>query len=121
MGRPAPTTSAGAAQDVAREDATAAGSDGPAALSAPTSEAAASASAPAADADQAKLDVADPAHVEPIDLFSRAKFSQHVVDVGMKEEAIAALEQVRDQLREGTPVEEAPDAEAVAPGQAREA
>ena len=34
------------------------------------------------------------------DLFSRAKFSQHAVDIGMKEEAIDALEQVRDQLRE---------------------
>ena len=33
------------------------------------------------------------------DLFTRAKFSQHDVDVGMKEEAIAALEQVRDELR----------------------
>lgn len=34
------------------------------------------------------------------DLFSRAKFSQHAVDIGMKEEAIDALEQVRDELRE---------------------
>jgi len=33
------------------------------------------------------------------DLFTQAKFSQHDVDVGMKEEAIAALEQVRDELR----------------------
>jgi len=33
------------------------------------------------------------------DLFSRAKFSQHAVDVGMKEEAIEALEHVRDDLR----------------------
>ena len=33
------------------------------------------------------------------DLFTRAKFSQHDVDEGMKEEAIAALEQVRDELR----------------------
>ena len=33
------------------------------------------------------------------DLFSRAKFSQHAVDVGMKEEAIEALGHVRDELR----------------------
>jgi len=32
-------------------------------------------------------------------LFTRAKFSQHVVDTAMKEEAIGALEQVRDELR----------------------
>jgi hypothetical protein len=34
------------------------------------------------------------------DLFTRAKFSHHEVDVTMKEEAISALEQVRDELRE---------------------
>jgi Domain of unknown function (DUF4129) len=33
------------------------------------------------------------------DLFTRAKFSQHDVDAGMKEEAIDALAQVRDELR----------------------
>jgi hypothetical protein len=33
------------------------------------------------------------------DHFTRAKFSQHVVDDTMKEEAVAALEQVRDELR----------------------
>jgi hypothetical protein len=32
-------------------------------------------------------------------LFTRAKFSQHDVDIAMKEEAIDALEQVRDELR----------------------
>jgi hypothetical protein len=32
-------------------------------------------------------------------LFTRAKFSQHDVDAAMKEEAIGALEQVRDELR----------------------
>ena len=32
-------------------------------------------------------------------LFTRAKFSQHEVDTAMKEEAIGALEQVRDELR----------------------
>ena len=34
-----------------------------------------------------------------VDLFVRAKFSQHEVDAGMKDEAIAALEHVRDELR----------------------
>lgn len=33
------------------------------------------------------------------DLFTRAKFSQHTVDSTMKEEAIGALEHVRDELR----------------------
>lgn len=33
------------------------------------------------------------------ELFVRAKFSQHAVDAGMKEEAIGALEHVRDELR----------------------
>ncbi|HEX2429027.1 MAG TPA: DUF4129 domain-containing protein [Gaiellaceae bacterium] len=33
------------------------------------------------------------------DLFTRAKFSQHEVDATMKEDAIGALEQVRDELR----------------------
>lgn len=33
------------------------------------------------------------------DLFTRAKFSHHVVDETMKEEAIAALAQIRDELR----------------------
>ena len=36
------------------------------------------------------------------ELFARAKFSHHVVDDTMKEEAIAALAQVRDQLRAAT-------------------
>jgi len=34
-----------------------------------------------------------------VDLFVQAKFSQHDVDAGMKDEAIGALEQVRDELR----------------------
>ncbi len=34
------------------------------------------------------------------ELFARAKFSQHRVDESMKDEAIAALAQIRDQLRE---------------------
>ena len=34
------------------------------------------------------------------DLFSQAKFSQHAVDIGMKEEAIDAVAQLRDELRQ---------------------
>jgi hypothetical protein len=42
----------------------------------------------------------DPEAVERLTaLFTRAKFSQHDVDDAMKEEAIGALEQVRDELR----------------------
>ncbi len=42
----------------------------------------------------------DPAGVERLTrLFTRAKFSQHDVDMAMKEEAISALELVRDELR----------------------
>ena len=48
------------------------------------------------------------------DLFSRAKFSQHAVDVGMKEEAIEALEHVRDELREAAAArDQTPQAEFV--------
>lgn len=48
------------------------------------------------------------------DLFSRAKFSQHAVDVGMKEEAIEALEHVRDELREAAAArDQTPQAELV--------
>ncbi len=36
-------------------------------------------------------------------LFERAKFSQHEIDTGMKDEAIAALVSVRDELRAVTP------------------
>lgn len=41
-------------------------------------------------------------------LFSRAKFSQHAVDAGMKEAAIEALEHVRDGLREAAAAQEEP-------------
>jgi hypothetical protein len=41
------------------------------------------------------------------DLFTRAKFSQHDVDAGMKEEAIDALAQVRDELRAAAATAEA--------------
>ena len=36
-----------------------------------------------------------------VDLFVHAEFSQHEIDAGMKDEAIAALERVRDELRAG--------------------
>ena len=47
----------------------------------------------------ASLDVSERAARRLTDLFERAKFSQHAVDVGMKEDAIDALEQLRDELR----------------------
>jgi hypothetical protein len=50
------------------------------------------------------------------DLFTRAKFSQHEVDTGMKEEAIDALAQVRDELRAAAA---AADAEPPAPSPLR--
>jgi hypothetical protein len=50
------------------------------------------------------------------DLFSWAKFSQHAVGIGMKEEAIDALEHVRDELRDAAAREAAPDAEPAAAG-----
>jgi len=51
------------------------------------------------------------------DLFSRAKFSHHAVDTGMKEEAIEALEHVRDELRQAaTAVEKPPAGELATPG-----
>ena len=43
-------------------------------------------------------------------LFTRAKFSQHNVDTAMKEEAIGALEQVRDELRLARETPRDPDA-----------
>jgi hypothetical protein len=46
------------------------------------------------------LDVSPGAIRRLTELFERARFSQHDVDVEMKEEAIAALERVRDELRE---------------------
>ena len=51
------------------------------------------------------------------DLFSQAKFSHHEIDVTMKEEAIRALEQIRDELRTATeaPVEQAVPAAIEAP------
>ena len=51
-------------------------------------------------------------------LFERAKFSQHVVDDGMKEEAIATLEELRTELRAAEVRAEAERAAALA--QARE-
>jgi hypothetical protein len=51
------------------------------------------------------------------DLFSQAKFSHHEIDMTMKEEAIDALEQIRDELRTATeaPVEQAIPAAIEAP------
>jgi hypothetical protein len=46
------------------------------------------------------LEVGEQAVRRLTDLFTRAKFSQHEVDVGMKEEAIEALEDVRHELRD---------------------
>jgi hypothetical protein len=60
-----------------------------------------------------ELDVDRAAVRRLTDLFSRAKFSQHAVDIGMKEEAIDALEQVRDELRETAAREGTPEAELV--------
>jgi hypothetical protein len=45
------------------------------------------------------LDLAPDAIARLTRLFTRSKFSQHDVDLAMKEEAITALEQVRDELR----------------------
>jgi hypothetical protein len=47
------------------------------------------------------------------DLFSQAKFSHHEIDMTMKEEAIDALEQIRDELRTAT---EAPMEQAIPAG-----
>lgn len=49
------------------------------------------------------------------DLFTRAKFSQHDVDLAMKEEAISALEHVRDELRRAREAPVAADADARTP------
>ncbi len=46
-----------------------------------------------------KLEVDDRLVRRLTDLFARAKFSHHVVDETMKEEAISALAQIRDELR----------------------
>lgn len=46
-----------------------------------------------------QLDVGRSAVRRLTDLFTRAKFSSHDVDARMKDEAIAALERVRDELR----------------------
>jgi uncharacterized membrane protein YidH (DUF202 family) len=54
-------------------------------------------------------------------LFERAKFSQHEVDVGMKEEAIDALETTRDELREARERELAERAAALAAARDRAA
>lgn len=45
------------------------------------------------------LEVSEGAATRITELFERAKFSQHAIDVGMKEDAIDALEELRDELR----------------------
>lgn len=50
------------------------------------------------------------------DLFERAKFSQHAVDVEMKEEAIGALEELRDELRQAHEAPEGAPGTAIAAG-----
>jgi hypothetical protein len=52
------------------------------------------------------LDVDPRAVRRLVDLFVRAKFSQHEVDATMKDEAIGALERVRDELRASAELEE---------------
>jgi Domain of unknown function (DUF4129) len=58
----------------------------------------------------ASLDVDEGAIRWLTSLFMRAKFSQHDVDVAMKEEAIAALVRVRDELRAAGLASEVPAA-----------
>jgi hypothetical protein len=58
----------------------------------------------------------DPAAIERLaNLFTRAKFSQHDVDTAMKEEAIDALEEVRDELRRAEEGEPDPEEEPALP------
>lgn len=66
-----------------------------------------------------RLEVSDESIRRLTDLFERAKFSQHNVDSAMKDEAIAALQQVRDELRaaEERRAELAPAARRPAEGQ----
>ncbi len=62
-----------------------------------------------------QLDLGSDAIERLTTLYARAKFSQHDVDVAMKEEAIGALEQVRDELREAADtVDTAPEPQAAA-------
>ena len=49
-----------------------------------------------------ELDVARASLLALTELFERAKFSRHVIDGGMKSEAIAAFVSVRDELRAGS-------------------
>jgi uncharacterized membrane protein YidH (DUF202 family) len=64
----------------------------------------------------AKLDVSVQAARRLTQLFERARFSQHAVDVGMKEEAIGALEQLRDEVRRAREARDARPREEVAVG-----
>ena len=69
----------------------------------------------------AELSVRPPAAVRLTDLFERAKFSQHAVGPEMKEQAIGALETVRDDLRAARALAEAERATALAEQRARAA
>jgi hypothetical protein len=63
-----------------------------------------------------ELEVGEAAARALTDLFERAKFSQHVVGPEMKEQAIAALETVRDELRVARELAEQARREALAAG-----
>ncbi len=62
----------------------------------------------------AELEVGEASARALTDLFERAKFSQHAVGAEMKEQAIAALESVRDELRLARELAERERAAAVA-------
>jgi hypothetical protein len=62
------------------------------------------------------LDVSETSGRRLTELFERARFSQHTVDHAMKDEAIGALEQLRDELRLAREAREAPPRVEVAAG-----
>jgi hypothetical protein len=62
------------------------------------------------------LEVSEAAARRLTDLFERAKFSQHVVGVEMKEEAIGALEQLRAELRRAREAQSEATQTELAPG-----
>jgi hypothetical protein len=62
----------------------------------------------------AELEVGEASARALTDLFERAKFSQHAVGAEMKEQAIAALESVRDELQLARELAERERAAAVA-------
>ncbi|HSG12623.1 MAG TPA: DUF4129 domain-containing protein [Gaiellaceae bacterium] len=62
------------------------------------------------------LDVSETSGRRLTELFERARFSQHAVDHAMKDEAIGALEQLRDELRRAREARDAPPRVEVAAG-----